>query len=225
MDFRILYEDNHLLFVEKPVNLPVQKDQSNDKDLLSILKQDIKERYQKPGNVYLGMVHRLDRPVGGVMVFAKTSKAASRLSDIIRRKELSKTYLAVVRGRPEDNDHLVDFLWKDRTKNIVKISSKNNKQAKKAMLDYQLLGSDKGLSLVKINLLTGRPHQIRVQFASRGLPLFGDQKYGSKVNKPGEQIALWSHELRFTHPVKRNEIAISSYPPDDFPWSKWEKRL
>lgn len=225
MDIRTLYEDNHLMFVEKPVNIPVQKDQSHDKDLLSILKQDIKERYQKPGNVYLGMVHRLDRPVGGIMVFAKTSKAASRLSDIIRRKELTKIYLAVVRGKVQNKGQMIDFLWKDRAKNIVKVSSKNNKQAKKAILDYQLLANDKGLSLVKINLLTGRPHQIRVQFASRGLPLFGDQKYGSKVNKPGEQIALWSHELRFIHPVKREEIAVSSYPADDYPWSKWKKQL
>lgn len=225
MDVRILYEDNHLLLVEKPVNMPVQKDQSNDEDFLSYLKQDIKVRYQKPGNVYLGLVHRLDRPVGGAMVFAKTSKAASRLSNVIRKNELTKTYLAVVRGVPEKTGEFVDFLWKDRSKNIVKVSSKNNKEAKKAMLDYQLLASDKGLSLVKINLHTGRPHQIRVQFASRDLPLYGDQKYGSKVNKPGEQIALWSHELKFVHPVQKEELGVFSYPPRTYPWTQWEDQV
>ncbi|SHM38020.1 RluA family pseudouridine synthase [Gracilibacillus kekensis] len=225
MKIRNLHEDNHLLMVEKPVNIPVQLDESNDKDLLSILKEDIKIRYQKPGNVYLGLVHRLDRPVGGAMVFAKTSKAASRLSDSIRKNELTKTYLAVVRGVPKPTDHLVDFLYKDVQKNIVGVSSKKNKKAKKAMLDYQVLASGNGLSLVKINLLTGRSHQIRVQFASRGFPLYGDQKYGNKVNKPGQQIALWSHEVGFIHPIRKEETKVVSYPPSEHPWTNWEQFL
>lgn len=185
MDIPIIYEDNHLLIVEKPVNVPVQQDRSKDKDLLSLLKQDIKVRFNKPGNVYLGLVHRLDRPVGGVMVFAKTSKAASRLSDVIRRQDFGKKYLAIVRGAPKKReDTLTNYLVKDRRKNIVYTTSAKNKDAKKAVLDYHVLGQKDGLSLISIQLHTGRPHQIRVQFAEIGCPLYGDQKYGQHVNQP-----------------------------------------
>lgn len=222
MNLSILYEDNHLLFVDKPVNMPVQEDRTKDLDLLNAVKADIKERYNKPGNVYVGLVHRLDRPVGGVMVFAKTSKAASRLSDTIRRQKMEKKYLAVVRGKPDKvSARLEDYLVKDKQKNIVYTTTPNQKEAKKAILDFELLGTKKNLSLLSIILHTGRPHQIRVQFASRALPLFGDQKYGSEVNKPGEQIALWSEELAFDHPTKKEEIRVKSTPPPTFPWNLW----
>ncbi|MGP4072087.1 RluA family pseudouridine synthase [Piscibacillus sp. B03] len=222
MKINILYEDNHLLFVEKPVNVPVQADQSQDRDLLTILKEFIKERDNKPGNVYLGLVHRLDRPVGGVMVFAKTSKAASRLSDQIRRNVFDKQYLTVVRGGPNDSQgQLKDFLLKDKKENKVHVTSHKNKQAKKAILDYELIGAKKGLTLLKIDLHTGRPHQIRVQLSSRGWPIYGDQKYGAKVNKPGQQIALWSHVLTIEHPTKKKEVRVVSNPPMDFPWHLW----
>ena len=224
MKVTILYEDNHLLFVEKPVNIPVQEDHSKDQDLLSYLKEDIKTRYNKPGNVYLGLVHRLDRPVGGVMVFAKTSKAASRLSDTIRRNKMSKKYLAVVRGRPKKNAAVLeDYLVKDRRKNQVFAVKPDTKNAKKAVLDYEVIGEKEGLSLLSINLHTGRPHQIRVQLASRSHPLYGDQKYGSSVNKTGQQIALWSHNLRLEHPVRREEMSIKSNPPSEYPWNLWER--
>lgn len=200
----ILYEDNHLIFIEKPVNMPVQEDRTKDLDLLNATKEDMKLRYNKPGNVFLGLVHRLDRPVGGVMVFAKTSKAASRLSNTIRRRKIEKKYLAVVRGKPDKSiARLEDFLVKDKQKNIVRTAKAEHKDAKKAILEFKVLGTKNNLSLLAITLHTGRPHQIRVQFASRGLPLYGDQKYGAAVNKAGQQIALWSETLAFEHPTKK----------------------
>lgn len=221
MELEILYEDNHLIFVVKPVNMPVQEDRSKDPDLLNLVKADIKKRYNKPGNVYLGLVHRLDRPVGGVMVFAKTSKAASRLSDVIRRQKMEKTYIAVVRGIPEKKSaRLEDHLVKNRKENIVYVTTQEHKDAKKAVLEYELLqiNKEKQLSLLSIDLHTGRPHQIRVQLANQGLPIYGDQKYGRDVNKPGEQLALWSTELALLHPTKKEEIRIRCSPPDEFPW-------
>ncbi|WP_062349962.1 RluA family pseudouridine synthase [Bacillus kwashiorkori] len=220
MDIPILYEDNHLLIVEKPVNVPVQEDNSKDRDLLTILKADIKDRYQKPGNVYLGLVHRLDRPVGGVMVFAKTSKAASRLSEKIRTGEFERKYLAIVRGRPpQEQGTLKHYLVKNHNKNKVFVVSKKDKKAKIAILEYETIQHYEKLSLVSVRLHTGRSHQIRVQFASSGCPLYGDQKYGENINKPGEQIALWSHSIKFEHPTKKEIIEIKSTPPINYPWS------
>ncbi|WP_010529175.1 RluA family pseudouridine synthase [Lentibacillus jeotgali] len=222
MDIQILYEDNHLLVVAKPVNIPVQGDSTRDKDLLTMLKEDIKIRYQKPGNVYLALVHRLDRPVGGVMVLAKTSKAASRLSDAIRRGAFEKIYLAVVRGRPSQiHERLEDFLLKDHGENKVHVVSSKTKKAKRAVLDYEVIGENDGLSLLSVNLHTGRPHQIRVQLANIGCPIYGDQKYGQKVNKPGQQIALWSHGLAFEHPTKKDMTKSESLPPKEYPWNLW----
>ncbi|SET34178.1 23S rRNA pseudouridine1911/1915/1917 synthase [Salinibacillus kushneri] len=225
MNIPILYEDNHLLIVKKPVNMPVQSDQSKDYDLLNRLKQDIKIRYQKPGNVYLGLVHRLDRPVGGVMVFAKDSKAASRLSDMIRRKVLKRSYLAVVRGFPSKKSGVLeDYLYKDRRNNKVFAVSPNHKQAKKAILEYNVLQQSEreNLSLLSITLHTGRSHQIRVQLSEMGYPLYGDQKYGQSVNRPGQQIALWSNTLHLPHPTREDDVYIKCTPPDEFPWSLFE---
>jgi 23S rRNA pseudouridine1911/1915/1917 synthase len=217
---RLIYEDNHLLVVEKPVNIPSQADESNDPDLLSILKNDLKCRYQKPGQVYLGLVHRLDRPVGGVMVFAKTSKAAARLSAQIRGGEFQKTYLAVVYGLPEKlQGSLQHLLFKDGRQNKVTVVATPRPGAKEAVLDYEVLGERDGFSLVRIHLQTGRSHQIRVQFAATGHPLYGDQKYGGAYNKPGQQIALWSTRIRCLHPTKNEPLAFQAAPPDDYPWN------
>jgi 23S rRNA pseudouridine1911/1915/1917 synthase len=222
----VLYEDNHVLVVVKPVNMPSQADPSGDLDLLSALKEDLKVRHQKPGSVYLGLVHRLDRPVGGVMVFAKTSKAASRLSESVRTRTIAKEYIAVVHGRPPaDAERLTHYLWKDPAKNIVYAVRPNHKQAKEAVLDYTVLGSSDRYSLVHIRLLTGRPHQIRVQFAAIGCPLCGDQKYGAAKNKPGQQLALWSVRLAFDHPTRKERLAFRADPPAEYPWNLWDERI
>lgn len=225
MKAAILYEDNHLLVVEKPVNIPVQEDRTQDDDLLSELKQDLKIRYNKPGNVFLGLIHRLDRPVGGVMVFAKTSKAASRLSDRIRRKDFHRIYLAVCRGVP-DKGHatLEHYLVKNKRENKVYTASWKQKDAKKAILEYNTVGQTKQLSLLHVQLHTGRPHQIRVQLAESGMPIYGDQKYDQAQNKPGQQIALWSHKLTFSHPTKDEIISIESHPPNHYPWQLWPNK-
>lgn len=219
MRVKILYEDNHLLAVEKPVNVPSQKDESNDEDILTYLKEDIKIRCNKPGNVYLGLVHRLDRPVGGAMVFARTSKAASRLSEQIRTREFQKVYLAVVHGRLKAaTGRLRHFLLKNGSTNTVTAVDASREGAKEALLDYTVLGSVNNLSLVRINLHTGRSHQIRVQFSSIGHPLYGDQKYGAHLNKPGQQLALWSTEIVCKHPTLQSDMTFTSYPPEEYPW-------
>ena len=209
----VIYEDNHLLVVEKPVNVPMQADSSGDDDLLSMAKSYLKEKYNKPGDVYLGLVHRLDRPVGGVCVFARTSKAASRLSRQIQEHRFHKVYLAVVEDHGlEDQGHFEDKLLKDTKRNIVTVDT----QGKPASLDYEVLKRKDGLALVKVDLHTGRSHQIRVQFASRNHPLWGDQKY-NKNAIPNRQIALWSYELSFYHPVS-NELLTFRNPIDRYPF-------
>ncbi|HEY9062041.1 MAG TPA: RluA family pseudouridine synthase [Pseudobacteroides sp.] len=215
----LIYEDNHVLVIEKPVNLPTQKDQSEDLDLLTLLKDDLKLRYNKPGNVFLGLVHRLDRPVGGVMVFAKTSKAASRLSDQIRKREFSKVYYAVTIGTPTKlSDTLKHYLLKNTSTNQVKSVSPGTPESKEAILSYDILSSMEGLSLARVKLHTGRPHQIRVQFSTIGHPLYGDAKYGSAGNVKA-QIALWSREIGFKHPTQNENMTFTSQPPDLYPWN------
>ena len=187
---KVLYEDNHIIVVEKEPNIPSQKDKTHDVDMLTLVKQYLKEKYNKQGNVYVGLVHRLDRPVGGVMVFAKTSKAASRLSEQIRNKEFKKRYLAVVDGKfNETSGVLENYLYKDERNNISKVVNPKKKNAKNAKLDYEVLNYDdkRDLSLIKINLYTGRHHQIRVQMANAGHSLFGDQTYAIFSSLSGER--------------------------------------
>ena len=215
----VLYEDNHVLCVEKPCNIPVQEDDSHDEDLLSICKQYLKEKYNKPGNVYCGLVHRLDRPVGGVMVFAKTSKGASRLSDSVRTHKLEKEYLAILDGVPnKKSDTLVDYLVKDQKRNMVTTTTPD--KGKKCILHYDTIATINNQTLVHIKLETGRSHQIRVQFASRNLPLVHDQRYNKHTTKG--QIALYAYRLTFPHPTLKTPITVTHRPPLHNPWTTFE---
>jgi hypothetical protein len=213
---RVLYEDNHVIVVVKEKNVLSQADNTHDIDMLTIIKKYLKEKYNKPGNVYLGLVHRLDRPVSGIMVFAKTSKAASRLSDQVRKKEIKKTYMAVVKGIiKKDEDTFVDYLLKlDNGNTIVTTKDKG----KESVLTYKVLkrNYEKNETLVSIDLKTGRHHQIRVQFASRGYPLCGDQRYG-KSDKT--QIALCAYKLEFIHPTTKQLMKFEIEKPLDTYWT------
>ena len=209
----IIYEDNHLLVVEKPINVSVQADKSGDEDLLTMLKKYLKEKYNKPGDVYLGLVHRLDRPVGGVMVFAKTSKAASRLSKQVQKHEFKKIYMAVIEGKVSDSGTFKDKLKKDEKTNITRVSE----DGKEAELSYNLIGFVNNLSLVRISLKTGRSHQIRVQFSSRKIPLYGDQKYNPKAVK--DQIALFASKLEFKHPITKEIMSFELPLPERYPFT------
>ena len=212
----IIYEDNHLLVVEKPINMPVCEDESKDLDLLTCLKLYIKDKYQKPGNVYLGLVHRLDRPVGGVMVFAKTSKAASRLSKQVVEHRLDKTYLAVVCGKVPESGNLHDYLVKDKKKNQSYVTDKVH--GKEARLSYKRLDYKDGFSLLDVHLEPGRSHQIRVQFSSRGFPLVGDAKY-NKNHDGKTNIALFAKKLGFQHPVTKEKLSFELDKPKRYPFN------
>ena len=215
----VIYEDNHIIVVEKPVNIPSQGDKTGDVDMLTLVKQYIKEKYNKPGEVYLGLIHRLDRPVGGVMVFAKTSKAAGRLSEQVREKVFKKKYLVVVNGKMENKqDTLEDYLLKNEKNNMSKVVKEGTKNSKFASLDYEVLkyNEEINLSVLKINLHTGRHHQIRVQLSSREHSIYGDQKYGGRGH--GKQIALWAYELSIVHPVTKEELTFRVLPEINGTW-------
>jgi len=217
----ILYEDNHLLVAVKPQNMPTQADSSGDNDFLSLLKTYIKDKYGKPGNVYLGMVHRLDRPAGGVMVFARTSKAAARLSRQIREFGMQKKYATIVSAPLAPAGDLEDYLKKDNKTNLSKVVPGHTPGAKPAFLHYEVVAASGDYSLLDISLKTGRSHQIRVQMAHIGAPLAGDAKYGGS---PAAYLCLWSRELSFNHPVSGERLSFSAPLPDFFPWSLFSER-
>lgn len=212
---KIIYEDNHVIVVIKPHNVSVQEDSSGDKDMLTIIKEYIKVRDNKPNNVFLGLVHRLDRPTGGVMVFAKTSKGASRLSKQLKEKTLKKKYLCVVNGRPQISENrLTTYLKKDEKTNTVRIAPKLEQGSKEAILEYKVLDSKNKLSLIEINLVTGRSHQIRVQMSGQlNCPLYADYKYGDKTHTG--QLALWAYELSFLHPVSKQLMTFKVMPDEN----------
>ena len=222
----VLYEDNQVLVVQKPQNVPTQEDESEDEDLLSMCKQYIKEKYNKPGNVFLGLVHRLDRPTGGVIVFARNSKSAKRLSEQIQNGTLKKTYIAIVEGEPRKRlAHLTNYLKKDEKKNKVFICPESEDGAKRADLEYTVLDTVNDLSLLQVKLFTGRSHQIRVQLSTIGNPIASDVKYGAK-ERGTKKLSLWAYKLEFEHPTKGEKMTFISLPNEkDDPWKYFNLNL
>ena len=223
-ELNVIYEDNHILVVIKPQNIPTQLDDSNDIDMLTMVKTYIKEKYDKPGEAYVGLVHRLDRPTGGIMIFAKTSKAASRLSEQIKSGEFHKKYLAVVVGTPkEPRQKLVHYLKKNARTNMVTVVPSLETGAKRAELEYNVLEKLTKVSLVDVDLYTGRSHQIRVQLKTIGCPIYGDVRYGGDTLAKGHNLALWAYEIKFVHPTTKENMVFKVYPPiDKTPWSSFK---
>lgn len=216
----VLFEDNHVLVVNKPAGLLVHGDETGDVTLADLAKEYIREKYNKPGNVFVGVVHRLDRPVSGVVLLAKTSKALSRLNELFRSKKTIKTYWAVVQNSPrQEQGNLVHWLVKDSSRNVTKAFAKENPNGARSELNYTLLTSQQGKYLLEVNPITGRPHQIRVQLASMQCPILGDLKYGAPQPLPDKSIALHARQLRFTHPTLKAEVNVSAPLPDAPVWN------
>lgn len=213
---RPIYEDNHIIIVEKEPGEIVQGDKTGDKPLSEIVKEYLKEKYNKPGNVFCGVVHRIDRPVSGIVIFAKTSKALARLNDMLRKNEIHKTYWALVEGKPENDEAtLEDYLVSDGRINKTFISGKENPEAKKSVLQYKTVKEGDRYTILEVNLLTGRKHQIRAQLANIGNPIKGDLKYGAKRGNRDASISLQAKRISFIHPVSKKEIDIEIEPTEE----------
>ena len=223
---QVLHEDNHLIAVNKPGGMLVHEDETNDRTLADVVKQYIKIRYNKPGDVFLGVIHRLDRPVSGVIVFARTSKGLSRMNDLFRERKVTKTYWAIVTERPEElSGTLEHFLLKDREQRKTKVydrKGRRTEKAKKAILDYEIIGGINSSYLLKITPHTGRPHQIRAQLSHMGWPIRGDIKYGHTQANDNGTIYLHSRSLEFIHPIKKEPVQIVAELPGDPVWQWYE---
>lgn len=214
-----VYEDNHIIIINKKPGEIVQGDKTGDEPLVETVKAYLKEKYAKPGNVFCGVVHRLDRPVAGLVIFAKTSKALKRLNEMFRNGEVRKTYLALTRNRPpKDSDRLVHYITSTERNNKSYASLTQKKDAKQAALSYRLIGSSDHYHLLEINLETGRKHQIRVQLSAIGCPIKGDLKYGDRRSNPDGSISLQAHSIEFEHPVSHKQISVVAPLPDDNLW-------
>ena len=218
----VIYEDNHLIIVHKESGIPTQGDETGDTSLQEMVQQYIKIKYEKPGDVYLGVVHRLDRPVSGLCMFARTSKAAARLSEMMRERKIQKTYLAVVeRQPPKQEDTLEHYIWKDSSENRSYCYNKEKKGSKLAKLSYKLLQEVNGQFLLEVKPYTGRPHQIRAQLAHIGCTILGDTKYGSRAANNDRSICLLARRLELIHPVKKEPLEVMSRNPQSRYWQKF----
>ena len=222
-DLVVLYEDNHVIVVLKPQNVPCCEDETKDMDLLSVVKQHVKIRENKQGNVFVGLVHRLDRVTGGVMVFAKSSKAASRLSEQMREGDFEKKYMAVLASVPEEKNAILrHYIKKNPINNMVYVCGQTVEGAKFCELEYRILQTEKNLALAKVILHTGRTHQIRVQMSAIGCPVYGDMRYGGEKAVKGK-LALWATSLAFTHPVSKERLVFKIEPPaENMPWNLFD---
>ena len=219
----VVYEDNHLIIVNKTASEIVQGDKTGDTPLSETVKQYIKEKYAKPGNVFLGVVHRLDRPVSGLVVFAKTSKALARLNEMFRNSEVKKTYWAIVKQRPpQDEGELVNYLVRNEKQNKSYAYDKEVKNSKKAVLHYRFIGHSQNYFLLEVDLKTGRHHQIRCQLAKMGCPIKGDLKYGFARSNPDGSICLHAHRVKFVHPVSKELIDVTAPLPPGNLWNGFE---
>ncbi len=231
MNLQVLHEDNHLIAVNKPAGVLVHGDETGDVPLSEAVKEYIKIRYNKPGDVFLGVIHRLDRPVSGVIIYARTSKGLARMNEVFKKREIQKTYLAITRNRPQPMlGSLTHYIAKDRDRNVAKAFNSMSNQAekmkaKKSTLDYEMIGEIDNRCLIQVNPHTGRPHQIRVQLASMGCPIVGDVKYGDDQPNNDGSIHLHCRSLSFEHPVKREPVVIKADPPADVLWRKFDSLL
>lgn len=219
----ILYEDNHIIAINKRSGILVQGDKTGDIPLVDSIKEYIKEKYQKPGAVFLGVVHRIDRPVSGIVLFARTSKALERLNELFKERQMQKTYLAIVREKPkQDSSELIHWLVKNTKTNVTKAYDYEIKNGLKSILRYQVLTILNGYYLIEVNPVTGRPHQIRVQLSSIGCPIVGDNKYGYPRGNKDKSICLHAYKLSFTHPIKKEFIELCAELPTDNFWQKFK---
>ena len=219
---RIIFEDNHLLVINKDAGVLVQGDKTGDTPLSDLAKAYVKEKYQRPGEVFMGVIHRIDRPVSGLVLMARTSKALERMNEQFKNREIEKKYLAVVRNRPPANaGNLVHWLIKNPETNVTKAYEKEVPNSMRSELNYKLIGELDGFYLLEVNPITGRPHQIRVQLASMSCPIVGDNKYGYPRGNKDKSICLHAHSVKFMHPVKKEEMQLFAALPQDNFWQKF----
>jgi 23S rRNA pseudouridine1911/1915/1917 synthase len=224
MNIQVIFEDNHLIAVNKAAGVLVQGDETEDTPLVDLVKKYIKVRYQKPGDVFLGVVHRIDRPVSGTVIFARTSKALTRMNELFKNRQIEKNYWAITDERPDPlQGHLTHYILKDQEKNISKAldqMSNRSKDAKKSDLDYEMIGELESKHLLLVKPITGRPHQIRVQLSKMGWPIVGDVKYGHAQGNRDGSIYLHCRSMSFIHPIKQERVTITSDVPHDHLWEK-----